>query len=63
MICTLLDDREFCYFYFFLELLDRVLFRLGCAESDDQLETAVNKFLGPVLLKIDSPNENVRKRV
>lgn len=45
------------------ELLERVLFRLGTAESDEQLETAVNKFLTPVLLKITSSNESVRCKV
>lgn len=49
--------------YFVIVLLERVLLKLGCTETDEQLEAAVNKFLGPVLLKIDSPNENVRKRV
>uniref|UniRef100_A0A336L3V3 CSON003432 protein n=1 Tax=Culicoides sonorensis TaxID=179676 RepID=A0A336L3V3_CULSO len=44
-------------------LLERVLLKLGCTESDEQLEAVVSKFLGPVLLKIDSPNEEVRKRV
>ena len=45
------------------ELLERVLFRLGTTETDEQLETAVNKFLAPVLLKITSPNESVRCKV
>lgn len=46
-----------------LELLERVLFRLGTADSDEQLESAVNKFLTPVLLKITSTNESVRCKV
>lgn len=37
--------------------------RIGAAESDEQLETAINKFLIPVLLKLSSPNEGVRKKV
>lgn len=45
------------------ELLERVLLRLGTAETDDQLETAVKKFLTPVLLKITSPSESVRCKV
>lgn len=40
-----------------------MLFRLGTADSDDQLENAVLKFLTPVLLKITSPNETVRCKV
>lgn len=46
-----------------LELLERVLFRLGTADTDVQLENAVLKFLAPVLLKITSPNETVRCKV
>lgn len=45
------------------ELLERVLFRMGTAETDDQLESTVNKFLVPVLLKITSPTEAVRCKV
>lgn len=45
------------------ELLERVLFRLGTTENDEQLETAVNTFLTPVLLKITSSNESVRCKV
>lgn len=43
-------------------LLERVLLKLGLAE-DEQLEQQLNKFLGPVLLKITSPSEDVRKKV
>lgn len=46
-----------------LELLERVLFRLGTTESDEQLEAAVIKFLTPVLIKITSPHEAVRCKV
>lgn len=45
------------------ELLERVLFRLGTAETDEQLEATVIKFLTPVLLKITSPHEAVRCKV
>ncbi|XP_063697227.1 proteasome-associated protein ECM29 homolog [Culicoides brevitarsis] len=44
-------------------LLERVLLKLGCTDTDEQLEASINKFLGPVLLKIDSPNEETRKKV
>lgn len=43
-------------------LLERVLLKLGLAD-DEQLEVQLNKFLGPVLLKIISPSEEVRKKV
>ena len=49
--------------FLFSELLERVLFRLGVADTDEQLESAVLKFLTPVLLKITSPNDVVRKKV
>lgn len=45
------------------ELLERVLLRLGYADTDEQLQTTITKFLTPVLIKITSPNENVRKKV
>lgn len=32
-------------------------------ETDEQLESAVKKFLTPVLIKITSPNESVRCKV
>lgn len=46
-----------------LMLLERVFLRIGSAESDEQLETALGKFLTPVLLKLSSPEESVRKKV
>lgn len=46
-----------------LQLLERVFIRLGCAETDEQLQEAVSKFLPPVLLKLTSQNEGVRKKV
>ena len=36
---------------------------MGSAETDEQLETVIKKFLCPVLLKLSSPEENVRKKV
>lgn len=44
-------------------LLERVLLKLGLSDTDEQLELQLNKFLGPVLLKIVSPSEEVRKKV
>ena len=50
-------------FFFFPVLLERVLLKLGLSDTDEQLEQQLNKFLGPVLLKIVSPSEEVRKKV
>ncbi|KAH8398984.1 hypothetical protein KR222_007687, partial [Zaprionus bogoriensis] len=44
------------------ELLERVLLRLGNADSDEKLETTVGKFLTPVILKINSPDNVVRTK-
>lgn len=47
----------------FIELLERVLLRLGCADTDEKLESCVARFLTPVILKITSPHDNVRNKV
>jgi proteasome component ECM29 len=44
-------------------LLERVFLRLGSADSDDQLELQLGKFLTPILLKLASPADGVRKKV
>jgi len=44
-------------------LLERVFLRLGSAESDEQLETVLAKFITPVLLKLASQTDGVRKKV
>ncbi|KAH8402377.1 hypothetical protein KR009_011602, partial [Drosophila setifemur] len=44
------------------ELLERVLLRLGNADSDDKLEATVGKFLAPVILKMNSPHTSVRTK-
>ena len=46
-----------------LQLLERVFLRLGNADTEEQLQEAVTKFLAPVLLKLTSQNEGVRKKV
>ncbi|KAK0081163.1 hypothetical protein PV325_012689 [Microctonus aethiopoides] len=46
-----------------LVLLERVFLCLGNADTDEQLQTSVCKFLPPVLLKLSSPQEGVRKKV
>ena len=37
--------------------------RIGSAETDEQLEVVLGKFLAPVLLKLNSSEEVVRKKV
>lgn len=51
------------FFFLFSALLDRVFLRIGSAESDEQLQSAVSKFLPPVLLKLSSQQDGVRKKV
>ncbi|CAH4007387.1 unnamed protein product [Pieris brassicae] len=46
-----------------LLLLDRVFLRLGNADSDEQLENCLKRFLPPVILKLSSPHEQVRTKV
>ena len=48
---------------FFAALLERVFLRVGSADSDEKLEAVIVKFLCPVLLKLTSTEENVRKKV
>lgn len=62
-MCYVANENFRCKSFLRIELLERVLFRLGTTETDDQLEVAVNKFLTPVLLKITSPHESVRCKV
>lgn len=45
------------------DLLEKVFLRLAAAESDDQLERTVGKFLTPTLLKLASPDGEVKKKV
>ncbi|KAL5016584.1 hypothetical protein ScPMuIL_006173 [Solemya velum] len=44
-------------------LLERVFLRIGMADTDEQLQTALGKFLVPVLVKLNSPSEQIRKKV
>ncbi|XP_013177902.1 PREDICTED: proteasome-associated protein ECM29 homolog isoform X1 [Papilio xuthus] len=46
-----------------LLLLDRVFLRLGNVDTDEQLESCLNRFLPPVILKLSSPHEQVRTKV
>uniref|UniRef100_A0A8B9JNN9 Ecm29 proteasome adaptor and scaffold n=1 Tax=Astyanax mexicanus TaxID=7994 RepID=A0A8B9JNN9_ASTMX len=49
--------------YSYYNQLERVFLRLGHAETDDQLQDIISKFLPPVLLKLSSAQEGVRKKV
>nr|XP_015201351.1 PREDICTED: proteasome-associated protein ECM29 homolog isoform X1 [Lepisosteus oculatus] len=46
-----------------LNQLERVFLCLGHAETDEQLQNVISKFLPPVLLKLSSTQEGVRKKV
>ncbi|TNM86280.1 hypothetical protein fugu_008551 [Takifugu bimaculatus] len=49
--------------WLFSDQLERVFLRLGHAETDEQLQDIISKFLPPVLLKLSSVQEGVRKKV
>lgn len=46
-----------------LLLVERVFLRIGSAATDDALQEELHKFLAPVILKLASPHESVRKKV
>uniref|UniRef100_A0A8D2L4M6 Ecm29 proteasome adaptor and scaffold n=1 Tax=Varanus komodoensis TaxID=61221 RepID=A0A8D2L4M6_VARKO len=48
---------------YYADQLERVFLRLGHAETDEQLQSIISKFLPPVLLKLSSTQEGVRKKV
>lgn len=50
-------------YVFLADQLERVFLRLGHAETDEQLQDIISKFLPPVLLKLSSVQEGVRKKV
>lgn len=49
--------------FYIIDQLERVFLRLGHAETDEQLQNIISKFLPPVLLKLSSTQEGVRKKV
>ena len=49
--------------FFLTELLEQAFLLLGLAESDDQLEKIVKRFLCPVILKMSSDYLSVRNKV
>lgn len=55
--------KKRCYMCFLTDQLERVFLRLGHAETDEQLQDIISKFLPPVLLKLSSVQEGVRKKV
>ena len=46
-----------------MALVDKVLFKLATADTDEALETTLCKFLPSCLLKLSSSQEGVRKKV
>ncbi|XP_064476674.1 proteasome adapter and scaffold protein ECM29-like [Ornithodoros turicata] len=46
-----------------LVLVERVFLRIAAADTDEQLQNALARFLPPVLLKLSSPQDGVRKKV
>ena len=44
-------------------LLERVFLRVGAAESDEQLEKALDRFLTPTILQIKSQHQSVQEKV
>jgi proteasome component ECM29 len=53
----------FLFSFCIIDQLERVFLRLGHAETDEQLQNIISKFLPPVLLKLSSTQEGVRKKV
>lgn len=50
-------------FFFNLELVEKVFLKIAFAETDDQLQSSLNGFLAPVLLKLSSRDEQVKNKV
>ncbi|KAG1680273.1 Proteasome adapter and scaffold protein ECM29 [Nymphon striatum] len=56
-----------CHLFFqiciiFQVLMERVFLRVGSADTDEQLQSAIGKFLPPVLLKLSSQQDGVRTK-
>ena len=51
------------YFLFISELVERVFLKIVTADTDDKLQSSLNIFLPPVLLKLGSSNEKVKSKV
>lgn len=59
----ILSFNQFLFLLLIADQLERVFLRLGHAETDEQLQNIISKFLPPVLLKLSSTQEGVRKKV
>ena len=46
-----------------LDLLERIFLRLGNAETDQQLEESIGKFLVPILMKLENKYKSVQDKV
>lgn len=46
-----------------LALINKVELRIVLANTDDKLQSLINLYLPPLLLKIDSPHDKVRDKV
>ena len=46
-----------------LSLIGKVEFRIAAAESDAKLESLLNTYLAPLLLKLSSEHQSVRNKV
>jgi proteasome component ECM29 len=46
-----------------LAILEKVFFRIASANSDEELTAAVAKYLPPIILKLSSPKDGVRKKI
>lgn len=46
-----------------LELVEKVFLKIAFAETDDQLQSSLNGFLAPVLLKLSSRDEQVKNKI
>ncbi|ESP05333.1 hypothetical protein LOTGIDRAFT_103320 [Lottia gigantea] len=51
------------HIFFFSALVERVFLRIGSADTDEQLEVALGKFLTPILLKLNSSEDGIRTKV
>lgn len=45
------------------ELLERVFLRVGSAESDEQLQQVLSRFLTPTIAKLTSSHKSVQDKV
>ena len=46
-----------------LAMLEKVFFRIASANSDEELTEMIQKYLPPIILKLSSSREGVRKKI